>query len=508
MTGLQRATALCRVQGSALALLALLTGTALAAPLRWAADAQSGAPFVLHDPADQSKLTGFETDLMQALAVHLGRQPVFVQNDWDGLIPGLQRGLYDVVIDGIEITPEHRAAVEFSEPYYRTAEQIAVRRDATGLDSIEALRGHVVGTLKDTLSQRMLEKAGGISLRSYDDETNAYSDLVNGRLDAVMLDAPIALYYAVPDARLKLVGRPIGELSYGIAIARGHEALRQQIDDGLEAMRRDGELRRILARWNLWTPEMARFTGDASTERVAPTAWQHWLNATRPPAAWHDRLARYASFLPLIGRAALMTLAVSICAMALAVAWGLALALARRYGRWPLRVLATGYVEVVRGTPLLIQILFIFYGLPSLGIRLDPFLAGIVALGLNYAAYEAENYRAGLQSVPHGQMEAALALNMTQAQAVRHVVIPQAFRFVVPVMTNDFISLLKDSSLVSVITLTELTQAYVQLSTTYYDYLGTGLLVGSAYLLLGLPFVRLARLAERRLSAGFARPSR
>ncbi len=482
--------------------LMLLGGGASAAPLRWASDAQSGAPFVFHDPADQSRLTGFEFDIMRALGRQIGSDPVFVQNDWDGLIPGLQRNLYDVVIDGIEITPEHQAAVDFSIPYYRTTERIAVRRDATGLDSVPALRGHVVGTLKDTLSQRLLEQAGGISLRSYDDETNAYSDLANGRLDAVMLDAPIALYYAVPDPRLKLVGGPIGALSYGIAIAKGHDALRARIDNGLEAMRRDGTLRRILQRWAMWTPEMASFTGDRSTEVVPPTAWRHWLEATRPVPGWHDRLLRYGGFLPLIARAALMTLAVSACAMVLAVAWGLVLALGRRYGNWPLRMAATCYIEVVRGTPLLIQILFIFYGLPSLGVRLDPFLAGVVALGLNYAAYEAENYRAGLQSVPHGQMEAALALNMTQRQAVRHVVVPQAFRFVVPVMTNDFISLLKDSSLVSVITLTELTQAYVRLSTTYYDYFGTGLLVGGAYLLLGLPFVRLARMAERRLAAG------
>ncbi|WP_419728082.1 ABC transporter substrate-binding protein/permease [Lichenicola sp.] len=497
--------ALC---GALAAVWLLLSGAASAEPLRWAADAQSGAPYVIHDPADQSKLTGYETELIETLAKRIGRAPVFVQNDWDGLIPGLNRGLYDVVLDGIEITPEHQEAVDFSAPYYRTYEQIAVRRDAVGLDTIAALRGHVVGTLKDTTSQRLLEKAGGITLRSYEDETNAYSDLANGRLDAVMLDAPIALYYAVPDPRLKLVGAPIGELSYGIAIAKGHDALRQQIDDGLEGMRRDGTLRRILGRWAMWTPEMAAFTGDASTEPVAATAWQHWLQATRPTPGWRDRMDRYASFLPLIGRAALMTLAVSACAMVLAVAWGLVLALSRRYGSWPLRMLATGYIEIVRGTPLLIQILFIFYGLPSLGVRLDPFLAGVIALGLNYAAYEAENYRAGLQSVPHGQMEAALALNMTQFQAVRHVVVPQAFRFVVPVMTNDFISLLKDSSLVSVITLTELTQAYVRLSTTYYDYFGTGLLIGAAYLLLGLPFVRLARIAERRLSAGVAQPRR
>ena len=162
--------------------------------------------------------------------------------------------------------------------------------------------------------------------------------------------------------------------------------------------------------------------------------------------------------------------------------------------------LTVGYIETIRGTPLLIQILFIFYGLPNIGIKLDPFVAGVLALGLNYAAYEAENYRAGLSAIPHGQMEAAVALNMTQAQALRYVIVPQAFRIVMPVMTNDFISLLKDSSLVSVITMSELTRTYEQISTTYYDYFGTGLLVGAVYLLIGLPFVRLARWTERRLN--------
>ena len=473
-----------------------------AEPLRWGADAQSGAPYVFHDPADQSRVTGYETEIIAEVAARLGRPPILVQNDWDGLIPGLQRGLYQVVIDGIEITPEHAQAVDFSTPYYRSFEQIVVRRDQAGLDTLAALHGHVVGTLKASLADRILQRQPGLSVRLYDEEINAYADLASHRVDAVLLDWPIALYYAQPDPRLKLVGAPVGELAYGIAIPKGQDVLRGRIDTALEAMRRDGTLRRILSRWNLWSATMAA-PGDDADAGVPPSAWRHYLEATAPIPGWGDRLRRYAGFLPLIGRGAMLTLAVSACAMLLAVTIGLLLALARRYGPRPLAIVATLYVEIVRGTPLLIQILFIFYGLPGLGIRLDPFLAGVVALGLNYGAYEAENYRAGLQSVPHGQTEAAVALNMTQAQTLRHVVIPQAFRFVVPVMTNDFISLLKDSSLVSVITLSELSQTYVRLSTTYYDYFGTGLMIGSAYLLLGLPFVHLARLAERRLSAGW-----
>jgi polar amino acid transport system substrate-binding protein len=129
-------------------------------------------------------------------------------------------------------------------------------------------------------------------------------------------------------------------------------------------------------------------------------------------------------------------------------------------------------------------------------------LAAILGLGLNYSAYEAENYRAGIQSIPRTQMEAALALGMTRLQALRHVIVPQAMRLVLPPVTNDFIALLKDSSLVSVITMVELTRAYSQLAALHYDYLGIGLLAAAMYFLIGLPFVRLARAAERRFAPG------
>ena len=129
-------------------------------------------------------------------------------------------------------------------------------------------------------------------------------------------------------------------------------------------------------------------------------------------------------------------------------------------------------------------------------------VAAITGLALNYSAYEAENYRAGIQSIPKTQMEGALALGMTQMQALRYVIIPQAVRIVIPPVTNDFIALLKDSSLVSVITMVELTKAYSQLASIHYDYLGIGLLAAAMYFLVGLPFVRLARLAERYFTPG------
>ena len=472
--------------------------------LPWASDGEANVPYVFHDPEHESRMTGFEYDLVNAIAEKMHRKARFIQNDWDGLIPGLSRDLYSMVADGIEMTPEHKAAVLFSRPYYVTSERIILRKEETGLDTLEALKGHKIGTIKDTTAERMLRRQGGSTIRSYEEETNAFSDLRNGRLDAILLDAPIALYYGSISDDMKLVGEPIGSMEYGIAFAPGSRALRDQVDAALGDLIKDGTLHQILARWNLWTPLMENYTGDHTHPDIAPVEWDRYRAAMASTTGgnWKVLVHRYVGFLPLIGQAALMTLAVSALAMVIAVALGLLLALARHYGGAVPRLVAGLYVEIVRGTPLLIQVLFIFYGLPAFGIRLSPFMAGVLSLGLNYAAYEAENYRAGLLSAPRGQMEAAIALNMTHWQALRLVVVPQAFRTVVPVMTNDFISLLKDSSLVSVITLTELSQTYVRLSSTYYDYFGTGLMVGAAYLLLGLPFVRLARMAERRMGRG------
>ena len=115
-------------------------------------------------------------------------------------------------------------------------------------------------------------------------------------------------------------------------------------------------------------------------------------------------------------------------------------------------------------------------------------------------AYEAENYRAGIQSIPRGQLDAALSLGLTRIQTIRKIILPQAVRLVIPPVTNDFIALLKDSSLVSVITMVELTKMYGQLAATNYDYIGIGLLTASIYFLLGLPIARLSRHLEARLA--------
>ncbi|HWQ34504.1 MAG TPA: ABC transporter substrate-binding protein/permease [Blastocatellia bacterium] len=482
-------------------LVAALLSQVGAQDLRWGADSEGGAPYVFQDPKNPRNLIGFEVDLADALGRQLNRRAVFVQNQWDGLIPGLQRGNYDLALNGLEITDDRREQINFSIPYYVTSTQLSVRVGENSINSLADLKGRTAGTLKYSLAQRVLERAGGINIRTYDGLINAYQDLANGRLDAVLNDYPIAVYYSKPNPKLKFTGPPIERVLYGIGLRKGDDALLKQINEALLALMKSGELQQIYEKWGIWNKETDELFRQLTSGSQSQALDDYTRTVTRR-LTWRERLRQYLSYIPiLLFQGAPMTLLISLLGMTLAVAFGLLLALASLYGVRPVSWAARAYVEIFRGTPLLIQLYLIFYGLPNIGIRLSPLVAAVVGLGLNYAAYEAENYRAGIQAIPRGQMEAALSLGLTRAQALRYVIVPQAMRLVIPPVTNDFIALFKDSSIVSVITMVELTKVYGQLASTYYDYIGVGILTAAIYFLMGLPFVRLARWAETRLAS-------
>ena len=189
--------------------------------------------------------------------------------------------------------------------------------------------------------------------------------------------------------------------------------------------------------------------------------------------------------------------------MALAIALGVAIASGRVYGGRLVAGVLTLYVEVMRGTPVLLQLFVIYYGLASV-VRLPAFAAALIGLGLNYAAYESEIYRSALQAVARGQLEAARILGFSEFQILRLIRGPQAFRLALAPMTNDFVALLKDSSLVSVITVVELTKQTQIFATNVGSWVVPGLLCAGLYLAMSLPLAHLARRLEARWSAASA----
>ncbi len=163
--------------------------------------------------------------------------------------------------------------------------------------------------------------------------------------------------------------------------------------------------------------------------------------------------------LPILAQAAVITVFLAIVSMVMGLIIGLFVALARISSNQWFRRLAMAYVSLIRGTPLLVQIYVVYYGLPQVGISLDPIPSGILALSINAGAYLSESFRAAIESVDKGQMEASFSLGMTYPEALRRIILPQCIRTALPTVGNTFIGLLKDTSLVSVITVTELLQS-------------------------------------------------
>ncbi len=454
--------------------------------LLWGSDAEGGAPYVFPDPRDPSKLIGFEYDIVAAITKRLEVKGRLVQTAWESLIPALERGDYDLAMNGIEITPEREKRVLFSRPYYAYTLQLMVRKENTGIRSIHDLSGRRVGTLAGAVAHEILEKIGGVDIRSYSAGW-PYEDLALGRLDAVFLDTPIAAYYGRPDPRLKYAGPPEGGGFYGIAFRKTDGDLKTVIDRVIEDLLRTGQLKGIYEKWGLWDQAQARLLAYTSS----PDAGQQFRS--------ESAAAPLYSFVPLLLKGAGITILLSVVSMALAIALGLVVAFTRFYHPPIIGEIATAYVELYRGTPLLIQLFIIYYGLPNIGIALSPLAAAILGLGMNYAAYEAEVYRAGIEAVPRGQVEAALALGMPRSLTFQTIIFPQAFRISLPAVTNDFIALFKDSSIVSVIAMVELTKTYAILAATTLRYFELGLVVAILYFGMSYPLSLLARRIEKRL---------
>lgn len=204
--------------------------------------------------------------------------------------------------------------------------------------------------------------------------------------------------------------------------------------------------------------------------------------------------------LPFLGQAVLVTLLLGISSFLIGSVVGLGIALARLSGFRVLRYLAVGYVSVVRGTPLLIQLLLIYYGLPQVGVVISPIPAAIAALSLNGSAYLSENFRAGVLSVHRGQREAAHSLSMTYTQTMRRIVLPQATRIALPPVGSRFIAIMKDTSLASVVTVFELTRLANMVGAATFRFIEMFVIVAVVYWAINATFSAGQEVLERRLA--------
>jgi polar amino acid transport system substrate-binding protein len=481
---------------------------------RWGCDPEGGAPYVEADPADPSKVVGYEVDLAALIANRLGLEPRFVPVQFASIDASVRRGDFDIGLCGMEDSPARRGALSATVPYYAFREVITIRKADRGtFHTLAQFRGRRVGTLGGSMAYEMLLKAQtdlGVIPVSYDDDVHPYSDLVLGRVDAVLLDHLIADRAMRREKGIYTLPEAVAIAYYVGVLAKDNAALRDRIDTVLLAAMRDGSLEAVFRKWGLWNDDQPKLHAwvlaghDVATAAAGPPGGPVRTGAAPPSspggAAPLGGLSAVGRYLPSLLSAAVITIVLSCLSMALAVGLGVVVASGRVYGGALTRGVLTGYVELTRGTPVLLQLFVLYYGLAEF-VRLPAFVAALLGLGLNYAAYESEIYRSALEAVPKGQLEAARVLGLSERQVFALVRGPQALRLALAPMTNDFVALLKDSSLVSVLTVVELTKQTSIFAANIGSWVIPGALCAAMYLGMSLPLSRIARNLEAKWKA-------
>ena len=321
-----------------------------------------------------------------------------------------------------------------------------------------------------------------------------YSDLVIGRVDAVLLDNVLAERRRRTLGGFTIQPQTVAIGHYVGVLAPQNAPLRDSMNETLLGAVRDGTLERIFRKWDVWNEDQPTLHARLLAGEPIPAVIGLDESAS---VATISRWAAARRYLPSLLRASVVTIVLSCLSMGLAVVLGMLIATGRIYGGRVARMALTAYVELIRGTPLLLQLFVLYYGLAA-AVRLPAFAAALLGLALNYAAYESEIYRSALEAIPTGQLEAARTLGLSERQVLRLVRAPQAFRLALAPMTNDFVALLKDSSLVSVLTVLELTKQTQIFATNLGSWVIPGTLCAGLYLAMSLPLAALARRLERQ----------
>lgn len=483
--------------------------------LAWGADEEGGGPYVYPQTDNPSNLVGFEVDIAAQLAKKLGVQSQFAQGQWDKLPDLLNRGDIDIVLNGYEWTENRKQRFGLSIPYYIYELQLLGKRGSSETESWDAFLRSVqpqkprVGVLGGSAADDYLRTryAEQIDIVQFDGASEAMRavelgiDGVNGNLQ----DLPVWTFYQSGFPGLQPVGPPVGRGYYVIMTRKEDAELLRALNQAILEMLHDGSMRSILEKYGLWNSTQAQrglevdssgsfahglFDASSST---TPVLASNSFEAVRGWAVVRQRAG-------LLVQSAGVTVLLAVIAMPLAILAGMLLSIGRLFGwRW-LQFLIRTYIEVIRGTPLVLQLYVIFFLLPELGLSIHAFWAGVLGLAMNYSAYEAEIYRAGIQAIPKGQWEAATALGMSPFLALRRVIMPQATRIVIPPVTNDFIALFKDTAVCSVITVVELSKEYSIHARSTGAIVELGIVTAVLYLLMSYPLSKLAGYLERHMS--------
>ncbi|MCA1982219.1 ABC transporter substrate-binding protein/permease [Nocardioides nematodiphilus] len=440
-----------------LILLVLLLGAILAmpaiAPAASAADAPSRPvvrvgtegtypPFSYIDPKS-GEVTGFDIEVARAVAAKAGWDLKIVRGTFDSLFPAMDAGRIDMIANQITINPDREAHYLFSTPYTYSHGVIVTAAGTDDITTLADLKGRTAAQ-SQTSNWTQVAKDAGAKVQYVDQFSQTAALLAQGRVDATINDNIAVLDYLATSGstKIKIAGDAGDEVNkQALVFPKSDSALRDQADAALAALKADGTLARISQKY---------FKSDVTV----PNAGQVHVKGSDVGRST-AQVVRDAAW-PMLRGTLKGTIPLTIVSFVVGLLIALLAALARISSSWWVRAPARVYISIIRGTPLLVQLFIVFYGLPELGVDLPSFPAACLALSLNVGGYAAEIIRASILAVPRGQFEAATTIGMGYARTMRRIVLPQAARIAVPPLSNTLLSLIKDTSLASVVLMTEL----------------------------------------------------
>ncbi|WP_283680363.1 ABC transporter substrate-binding protein/permease [Lentilactobacillus sp. Marseille-Q4993] len=378
----------------------------------------------------KNKIVGMDVDIVNKMAKDLGVKPVFKSMSFNSVLTAIETGKADMAIGGINPTDERRQSVDFSKIYYMGGQSFLInKKDAGAIKSVKDLQNQKIGAQTGSLQYDLAKKRiKGANVKGMDKTPDLVLALKTNKLKAVGVEKPVAEAYVKNDKTLKAI--PSGykmntnEIGAAIAFKKGSSSLVAAANKSIDDIKKN----------NLTDGYLAD-AGKYMKVNTADTSMGHY---------W----TYFASGIEY-------TLLISVIASFFGVLLGVILALLRFSKLGFLRAISMAYTEFVRGTPLMVQVMFVYFGIGVI-VNIPALLSGIIAVSLNSGAYVAEIIRGGINSVNKGQTEAAESLGLARGDVMRFVVLPQAFKNIWPALGNEFISLIKESSIVSIIGVTDL----------------------------------------------------
>lgn len=430
-------------------------------------------PFSFHSGG---KLTGYDVEYFREVGKRIGVNVEFVETPWDSMFAGLDAGRIDLIANQVTKNDERQAKYALSDTYVTTTGVVVTQESNNSIKKLSDLKGKK-SAQNITSDWASVAKRGGASIVSVEGMDKAAALLQEGRVDAFVNDELAVKYYLAthPNSGLK-IAYTTDDKSESVFTAKKNSNVMPAVNNAIKQMESDGTSKQLYDKY---------FTAKPKAEG--------WLDVVKNNIG------------PMLAATVKATIPLTIITFALGLVLALAVALARLSSNAAISWLARAFISIFRGTPLIVQLFIIFFGLPQLGLKFNSWIAAGIALSLNVAAYAAEIIRSAILSVPKGQWEAAETIGMSCSVALKRIVLPQAARVAVPPLSNTLISLVKDTSLAATIGVSEMFRQAQIAAAPSGDFLQLYLVAAAIYWVLCFVLSVFQTRMEDRLGKGVAR---